>query len=118
MGRRVLVVDDELAMNTLATEYLRLAGFEAVQCYDGESALKLLASDAAFDLILLDRRMPGMDGLQTCREIKKDARLSAIPIVMLSASTAPAEVQSDFAAYVTKPFSPKALVSVIKKLLP
>ena len=120
--KRILVVDDEKATNTLSAEYLRLAGFEVVSCFDGESALKVLASDPAFDLILLDKRMPGMGGLETGKVVKSDPRTAKIPIILLSASLQPsqvAEAEGDclFDASIPKPFSPKVLVALVKKLL-
>lgn len=117
--RRVLIVDDEPSSNTLAGEYLRLSGFEVVERFDAESALELLRRDAAFDAIVLDKRLPGMDGLEALRALKEDPKLSSIPVIMLSAS-APTEAIADAGAagFIPKPFSPKDLAAAIKKLLP
>ena len=120
MSRRVLVVDDELSTNALATEYLRLAGFEVVQSFDAEAALETLKADAAFDAIVLDKRMPGMDGLEAARRIKADPRTAAIPLVLLSASLRPSglEPTADVAAFLAKPFRPRELVAVLNGLIP
>lgn len=116
---RILVVDDERHTNLLASEYLRLAGFAVTQCYDGESALETLATDNAFDLILLDKRMPGIGGLEVCRRLKEDPRTREIPIILLSAGIQPGKAAAPEAvASLAKPFSPKELVAAIKQVLP
>ena len=120
MIRRVLVVDDEASTNALAAEYLRLAGFEVVQNYDAEAALETLKTDVAFDAIILDKRMPGIGGLEAARRIKADPRTAAIPLVLLSASIQQSglEPTADIAAFLAKPFRPKQLVAVLDGLIP
>ena len=120
MSKRVLVVDDEPSSNVLSAEYLRLAGFEVVQNYDGEAALETLKSDAAFHVIILDKRMPGMNGLEAARRIKADPRTAAIPLILLSASIQQSAVAPsiDIAAVIAKPFRPKELVAVLNGLIP
>jgi two-component system response regulator MtrA len=116
---RVLVIDDELALSTLASEYLKLSGHEAVACADGESALKILESDKNFDAIILDRRLPGISGAETCRAIKADPGLKAIPLIVLSASVAPGAADSGMPGanlYMAKPFRPKDLLAAIVRL--
>ena len=116
MNGRILVVDDELSTNTLATEYLRLAGFDVVQRYDAETALETLAADAAFDAIVLDKRLPGCDGVEAARRIKADPRTATIPLILLSATIQQSqpETSNDFAKIIPKPFRPKDLVDAIK----
>ena len=120
--KRILVVDDEKSANALSTEYLRLAGFQVASCFDGESALKILESDPGFDLIVLDKRMPGMGGIAAGKAIRRGERTSRIPIVLLSASLQPsqlAEVDDELRAdaYIPKPFRPKDLLSAVERLL-
>jgi CheY-like chemotaxis protein len=120
--KKILVVDDEKVTNTLSSEYLRLAGFEVVSCFDGESALKILDSDPIFDLIVLDKRMPGMGGIEAGKAMKRGERTSRIPIILLSASLQPsqlAEIDDELRAdaYIPKPFSPQHLLATAKKLL-
>lgn len=118
MKKRVLVVDDERSLNTLAAEYLRLAGYEVVQLFDGESALSLLGKDRAFDAVVLDKRLPGLDGWQACRAIKADPSLKRIPVIILSASVSPHELETHGAEKtMSKPFSPKDLAATIRELL-
>ena len=118
--KRILVVDDEPATLTLATEYLRLSGFEVAQCENAEETLKLLAQGGAFDLIVVDKRMPGMDGLELCRLLHKDPATADMPIIMLSASISASTSAKEIgaAAFIPKPFHPKDLVAEVKRLLP
>lgn len=120
MTKRILIIDDEPAANALAAEYLRLSGFEVAQCYDGENALQRLREDPAFDLIILDKRLPGIGGVEACQAIKDDPRTRGIPVVILSASIHPARIEegSGAAAFLPKPFSPRDLLSLVQKLLP
>jgi two-component system phosphate regulon response regulator PhoB len=114
------VVDDELSTNILAAEYLRLAGFEVVQSFDAEAALEILRADAAFDAIILDKRMPRLNGLEAARKIKADPRTAAIPLVLLSASIQRSGIEpsADIAAFIAKPFRPKDLVAALNGLIP
>jgi CheY-like chemotaxis protein len=118
--KRILVVDDEFSTNALASDYLRLKGYEVVQCYDGESALKLLGDDRAFDLLVLDKRMPGMDGLDALRELRTDPKMASLPVILLSASVSPSQTAAEIgvSAFLSKPFSPKELAATVARLLP
>ncbi|MBI3553919.1 MAG: response regulator [Elusimicrobia bacterium] len=117
--KRILVVDDEPSTGALAAEYLRLSGFETVLCEDAESALKIIASESRFDLIVLDKRMPGMSGLDLCAALKKDPATASLPVILLSASVSPSLTASEAGVSVclSKPFSPKDLVSAVSRLL-
>ena len=120
--RRILVVDDEHATNLLSSDYLRLAGFEVRSCFDGESALQVLETDPGFDLVVMDKRMPGMGGVEAAKAIRRGERTAKILIVLLSASLQPsqiAEIDGELRAdaYIPKPFSPQNLVSTIKRLI-
>ena len=120
--KRILVVDDERSTNTLSSDYLRLAGYEVHSCFDGESALEVLAADPGFDLIVMDKRMPGMGGVAAAQAIRRAERTAKIPLVFLSATLSPGqsadsdgELHAD--AYIPKPFSPKSLVATVQRLL-
>src|ERR671917_652733 len=78
---RILLVDDEQAVQTLLTYPLRKEGYEVVGALDGQEALDRLG-DANFDLVVLDVMLPKLDGFDVCRQIR--AR-SAVPIIMLTA---------------------------------
>src|SRR5687768_11051860 len=76
MAARLLVVDDEELNREIIREYLDEEDCELVEAHDGEHALELLAQPGRFDAVLLDRMMPGIDGLEVLQQMKKDARLA------------------------------------------
>ncbi len=95
-----------------------------MSCFDGESALKILEDDPLFDLIVLDKRMPGMGGIEAGKAIKRGERTSRIPIILLSASlqAQPAGRRSDQGVAGRRlrspsPSVPQHLLSTVKKLL-
>lgn len=108
---RALVVDDERNIRDLVKVYLAAAGFEVDEAEDGTMAIAL-AEQVPYDVVLLDIMLPGADGEEVCRSIR---RSSAVPIIMLTAR----DLESDKVAlleagaddYVTKPFSPPELVA-------
>ena len=116
-GERVLVVDDDLNLSEQVSDYLAQQGLEPSRAFDGNEALAMLA-DHAFDLVLLDVIMPGMDGFAVCRKIRED---SQIPIIMLSAIGDEAAkiqmLQTGADDYVVKPFSLPELHARIQAVL-
>jgi CheY-like chemotaxis protein len=121
MGARILVVDDNAVNLRLATELLRLEGYEVEQAADAEAAQELLA-DVVPDLILMDIALPGMDGLTLTRKLKADPRLRHVPVVALTAFAMKGDDQKAFDAgcqgYVTKPIDTRELRATIERLLP
>ena len=116
---RILIIDDEASLSALVVEYLTLCGHEAVACQDGESALARLRDDQPFDVIILDRRLPGLSGVDTLKAIKADPRLKAVPVIVLSASVAPGAIAGDMAEadlHLAKPFHPKELAAAAVRL--
>jgi DNA-binding response OmpR family regulator len=115
---RVLVVDDDDTVANVVVGYLRRAGHEPSRAADGQQALDAIAADPP-DLVVLDLMLPGVDGLDVCRQVRKD--LPNLPIVMLTALAEPddrilgLELGAD--DYVTKPFSPRELVLRIESVL-
>jgi DNA-binding response OmpR family regulator len=105
---RVLVVDDDHMVREVVVSYLRASGHEVTDCADGETALKLAASPPP-DLVVLDLMLPGVDGLEVCRQLR--AR-SDVPIVMLTALGAEADrvvgLERGADDYITKPRSTDA----------
>lgn len=87
-GKRVLVVDDHPINRMLMAKLLKLAGAEAVPAENGVDALRVLEQDAKVDLVLMDLRMPEMDGYEATRRIRADARWARMPIVAVTASAA------------------------------
>lgn len=120
MKKLILVVDDEPSTNALATEYLRLAGFEVAAAPDARSALDALAGGVRADLIVIDRRLPDIDGLELCVRLKADPRLRHIPVLIVSAyGTPPSEFLEKVKpeGWLAKPFRPKQLAAEISRLL-
>ena len=115
--QKILIVDDDTNISELIKLYLTKECFEAICVEDGESALEAF-KEFNPDLILLDLMLPGMDGYQVCREIRKD---SATPIIMLSAKgevfdkVLGLELGAD--DYMIKPFDSKELVARVKAVI-
>ncbi len=120
MKEKILIVDDEKDIVKMLNYNLKKEGFRTVDAYDGEDALDQAASEHP-DLILLDLMLPGIDGLEVCRRLKKESQTAAIPIIMLTAKTQETDkiVGLELGAddYVSKPFSPKELIARIKAVL-
>jgi DNA-binding response OmpR family regulator len=109
--KRILVVEDEGKIARLVRDYLEHAGFEVVVAGDGEVALAE-ARRSRPDLVVLDLGLPGRDGLDVARSLR---RVSNVPIVMLTARGDGLELGAD--DYVVKPFSPKELVARVRAVL-
>lgn len=111
----ILVVDDEQEIADLVEIYLTNDGFEVMKASDGEECLKKLEEHPEIRVIILDVMMPKMDGMETCRRIRRN---SNIPIIMLSAKTADMDKILGFGTgvddYVTKPFNPLELTARVK----
>jgi two-component system OmpR family response regulator len=114
---RILLVDDDPNIRQLVSLYLEREGFEVQQAERGDEALKLFKA-AAPTLILLDIMLPGMDGWQVCREVRK---VSNIPIIMLTAKdeTFDKVLGLELGAddYISKPFDNKELIARIKAVI-
>jgi two-component system alkaline phosphatase synthesis response regulator PhoP len=119
MSRRTLVVEDDADIVELVTHYLEREGFSVESVGDGRAALERLRN-TAYDLLILDVQLPGLDGLALCAEARRDKRTRAVPIVMLTARGDEADrvVGLEMGAddYVVKPFSPKELVARVRAL--
>ena len=117
MPNTILVVDDEPKIARLAQDYLEKSGFRVITARDGDSALAMNRREKP-DLIVLDLMLPGMDGLDVCRAIRRD---SDVPIIMLTARAEEADqlVGLELGAddYITKPFSPRALVARVRAVM-
>ncbi len=118
--KTILVVEDDEDIQQLVGYNLIKAGFLVEYGDSGEQALEKIRHQSP-DLMLLDLMLPGMDGTELCRIIRSDSRLSEIPIIMLTAKSEESDIISglDHGAddYVTKPFSPKILISRVKAVL-
>ncbi|NLN75826.1 MAG: response regulator transcription factor [Armatimonadetes bacterium] len=114
---RVLVIDDEENVCDLITLYFEKAGYEVMCAGDGSDGIEIVRSDKP-DLVILDLMLPGMDGLDVCREIRK---FSNVPLIMLTAKVDEVDrvlgLEMGADDYVTKPFSPRELLARVKAVL-
>ncbi len=115
--KTILIVEDEPEIARLARDHLEHAGFAVIAASDGPGALAL-ASSRRPDLVILDLGLPGLDGLDVARRIRRD---SDLPIVMLTARADEADrvagLELGADDYVTKPFSPRELVARVRAVL-
>jgi CheY-like chemotaxis protein len=116
-GTRVLVVEDFADNRDLLTEYLTFRGFAVTAAADGEAALRSAREDLP-DVILMDLRMPGLDGWQTTRRLKADPSTSNVPVIAVTAHALKREVESardaGCDAVVAKPFDISALADALE----
>ena len=114
MGKKILVVDDEKPIADILKFNLEKEGFEIVMAHDGDEAIEK-ANEEQPDMVLLDIMLPGKDGLEVCREIRKS---SEKPIIMLTAKDSEIDkvlgLELGADDYVTKPFSTRELLARVK----
>ena len=114
---KIMVVDDDRNIAELISLYLRKEGFEVREVYSGQKAVEEFPKYAP-SLVLLDLMLPGIDGYEVCREVR---RISSVPIIMLTAKgeTFDKVLGLELGAddYVVKPFEPKELVARVKAVL-
>ncbi len=117
-NKRILVVDDEVAIADLVASIFQGEGFSVRACYGPEEALEAVRSEA-FDLALIDIMMPGMDGLELLPKLR--AASTPMPVIFLTAKDEEADIVVGFALgaedYVTKPFKPRELVARVRARL-
>jgi two-component system response regulator ResD len=121
MSARVLVVDDDPIVAEVVVDYLRHAGMEPRHVTDGPAALSL-AEEWRPDLVVLDLMLPGIDGLEVCRRLRKAWDGPApLPVIMLTALGAENDrvlgLETGADDYVTKPFSPRELALRVEAVL-
>ena len=118
--KKILIVEDEQDILQLVKHYLEKEGFRPVTAMNGLDALKRVKEDKP-DLVVLDLMLPHMDGLEVCKRLRAVPDTSMLPIIMLTAKAEESDtiVGLELGAddYVTKPFSPRALVARVKALL-
>jgi len=120
MSKRVLVVDDQPHIVRLIQVNLEKEGLLVSTASDGVEGLEKI-HDERPDLVILDVIMPRKDGFQVLREVKADAELAEIPVIMLTVKTHNADIveglKEGAELYLPKPFHPKELVSLVKRVL-
>jgi CheY-like chemotaxis protein len=120
-GRRlVLIVDDDPVMRTLCAISLNISGLVVREAPDGETALARARSECP-DLVLTDVKMPGLDGFELAQALRDDVRTRQVPLIFLSGETGKGNrARADelgALAYVTKPFDPSTLASLVEVAL-
>ncbi len=117
MGTRILTVEDDERIRQAVTMALEEEGWDVTEAANGESALDSFTSDPA-DVVLIDIMLPGIDGFEVCRSIR---RASDVPIIMVTARADTHDVVAGLEAgaddYLTKPFAPKELSARIRAML-
>ena len=120
MSGRVLIFEDDRISQKMVRGALRAAGYETEEVDSGELALQKVAESTP-DLIVMDVRLPGIDGLETTRRLKADPGTAAIPIVAVTAHAMPEDEslirEAGCDAYIAKPLRFSALLGVVRDLL-
>lgn len=113
---KILIADDDPVVHEALGIYLTAEGYEPIDVYDGKAAINALSAEVA--LCVLDIMMPGMSGIDVCKEIRKTSRL---PIIMLTAKGEEIDrilgLELGADDYIVKPFSPREVVARIKAVL-
>ena len=121
MGKCILVVEDQEDNRQILRDLLGNAGFDLVEAENGEQALAALAKRRP-DLILMDIQLPIMDGYEATRRIRADPEMKSIPIIAVTSYALTGDEAKALAAgcnaYVTKPFSPRALLAKVREYVP
>jgi two-component system, OmpR family, alkaline phosphatase synthesis response regulator PhoP len=116
----ILVIEDEEDIQELIRYNLSKEGFRIDTALSGEDGLKKLKNDPV-DIVLLDLMLPGIDGLDVCRALKKNEKLKSIPVIMLTAKGEESDIVTGLELgaddYMVKPFSPKILAARIRAVL-
>jgi two-component system cell cycle response regulator DivK len=121
MSRRILVVEDQEDNRQILRDLLGSAGYDMIEAGNGEDAVRIATAERP-DLILMDIQLPTMDGYEATRRIKADPALKAIPVIVVTSYALGGDEEKARAAgcddYVSKPYSPRALLAKIKQYLP
>jgi twitching motility two-component system response regulator PilG len=118
--KRVLVVEDEESLLKLETILLTVKGFEVIGAVTGKMAIDKIGTEE-FDLVLLDIMLPDVDGFEVCRQIRKDPRTAAVPIIMLTGKKSKEDhdkgVSCGANSYLVKPFKSAMIIDEITRLI-
>jgi two-component system, chemotaxis family, chemotaxis protein CheY len=120
--KTVLVVDDSASIRALVTGTLQSAGFKSVEAENGEQALQKIKTMPMLDLVITDLNMPVLDGIAFVQKFRQLAAFKYTPVLLLTTETRVEQKDKAKAAgatgWLTKPFDPKQLLSVIARVLP
>ena len=118
--KKILIVDDDRQVSLALSIRLKAADYDVDVAGDGESGLQKLAARAP-DVVLLDMRMPGIDGLEVMRQMKRDPRLTDLPVIFVSANAQEtakrAALNAGGTLFLEKPFESRALLEAIQRVL-
>jgi len=113
---RILMADDETNILNLSGETLRQQGYEVITASNGSEAWERIVSEKP-DLVILDRQMPGMTGLEVCKKIRDTAELRSTPVIFLTGQDSKAEIMEGYSEgaseYITKPFNMNELIETV-----
>ncbi|HET6626456.1 MAG TPA: response regulator [Nocardioidaceae bacterium] len=117
---RIVVADDDADIRELVAFKLEQGGHDVVVVGDGAAAVEA-CRDQVPDVVLLDVMMPGTNGLDACRALRRDPALATVPVILLTARARDVEIATGFEAgaddYVVKPFSPRELADRVDAVL-
>lgn len=117
----ILAVDDSSSLRQMVAFTLKSSGFDVIEAIDGQDAIEKLG-DRRVDLVLTDQNMPRMDGITLVRNLRSLPQFKATPILILTTESSDEMKQAGRAAgatgWLVKPFDPRKLVDVIRKVLP
>jgi two-component system cell cycle response regulator DivK len=121
MSKRILAVDDQEDNRRILRDLLTSAGYEVIEATTGEDAVAAAETQVP-DLILMDIQLPGIDGYEATRRIKANPRLRQIPLIVVTSYALSGDDAKAYSAganaYVSKPFSPRALLAKVREYLP
>jgi two-component system, cell cycle response regulator DivK len=121
MSRCILVVEDQEDNRRILRDLLSSVGYDVVEAVSGEEGVRM-AETRVPDLILMDIQLPGLDGYEATRRIKANAALRQIPVIAVTSYALSGDDARAFEAgcdaYVSKPYSPRALLAKIREFLP
>ena len=116
----ILVIEDDEDIQMLIQFNLEKEAFKVTVAGNGEEGLAILRK-GNFDCLLLDLMLPGIDGIELCRQIKKDSKIQNIPVIMVTAKGEESDIVSGLELgaedYIVKPFSPRVLIARIRSVL-
>lgn len=119
MSKKILVVDDDEQIRTFLIKSLEFEGYQIISASDGVEGWKILQGEKP-DLVILDVRMPGMDGIEVLEKIRGDTEFKKIPVIMLTGESSDVNIISGLSTgadhYITKPFTISSVLLGIKMM--
>ena len=121
MAKKILTIDDSASIRQMVTFTLKSAGYEVQEAMDGDDGVKL-AKTTRFDLVLTDKNMPRMDGIDVIKALRATPEYKSTPLLILtteaSESMKALGKSAGATGWLVKPFDPQKLLDVVKKVLP